>query len=90
MYALSGSNVLKPLPPMSLIYLLVTSTHLVRFGTHLRKFLVRQIAQSIESFGFNVPTLIDDQRQVITGHGRRASPFSAAISAGIALPPASA
>jgi hypothetical protein len=26
---------------------------------------VRQIAQSIESFGFNVPLLIDDQQQVI-------------------------
>jgi hypothetical protein len=31
---------------------------------------VRQIAQSIESFGFNVPILIDDQQQVIAGHGR--------------------
>lgn len=31
---------------------------------------VRQIAKSIESFGFNVPVLIDDQQQVIAGHGR--------------------
>jgi DNA modification methylase len=31
---------------------------------------VRQIAQSIESFGFNVPLLIDDERNVIAGHGR--------------------
>jgi DNA modification methylase len=31
---------------------------------------VRQIAQSIESFGFNVPLLIDDRQQVIAGHGR--------------------
>jgi DNA modification methylase len=31
---------------------------------------VRQIAQSIESFGFNVPLLIDDQQILITGHGR--------------------
>ena len=31
---------------------------------------VRQIAQSIESFVFNVPLLIDDQQQVIAGHGR--------------------
>jgi DNA modification methylase len=31
---------------------------------------VRQIAQSIESFGFNVPLLIDDHQQVIAGHGR--------------------
>jgi ParB-like chromosome segregation protein Spo0J len=31
---------------------------------------VRQIAQSIESFGFNVPHQIDDQQKVIAGHGR--------------------
>src|ERR1700729_1380307 len=31
---------------------------------------VRQIAQSIESFGFNVPLLIDDNQMVIAGHGR--------------------
>ena len=31
---------------------------------------VRQIAQSIESFVFNVPLLIDDKQQVIAGHGR--------------------
>jgi ParB-like chromosome segregation protein Spo0J len=31
---------------------------------------VRQIAQSIESFGFNVPLLIDDKQMVIAGHGR--------------------
>jgi ParB-like chromosome segregation protein Spo0J len=28
---------------------------------------VRQIAQSIESFGFNVPLLIDDEQKVIAG-----------------------
>jgi DNA modification methylase len=31
---------------------------------------VRQIAHSIESFGFNVPLLIDDEQKVIAGHGR--------------------
>ena len=31
---------------------------------------VRQIVQSIESFGFNVPLLIDDEQKVIAGHGR--------------------
>jgi ParB-like chromosome segregation protein Spo0J len=31
---------------------------------------VRQIAQSVESFGFNVPLLIDDELKVIAGHGR--------------------
>ncbi|MGO9452635.1 MAG: site-specific DNA-methyltransferase [Candidatus Binataceae bacterium] len=31
---------------------------------------VRQIARSIETFGFNVPVLIDSKLQVIAGHGR--------------------
>jgi DNA methylase/ParB-like nuclease family protein len=31
---------------------------------------VRQIARSIESFGFNVPVLVDARRRVIAGHGR--------------------
>lgn len=36
---------------------------------HSRK-QIRQIAQSIEAFGFNVPVLIDAQNRVIAGHGR--------------------
>ena len=31
---------------------------------------VRQIAQSIKTFGFNVPVLIDGRSQLIAGHGR--------------------
>ena len=31
---------------------------------------IRQIARSIEAFGFNVPVLIDRNNQVIAGHGR--------------------
>jgi hypothetical protein len=31
---------------------------------------IRQIAKSIESFGFNVPILIDSNFEVIAGHGR--------------------
>ena len=31
---------------------------------------IRQIARSIEAFGFNVPALIDAQGQIIAGHGR--------------------
>ena len=31
---------------------------------------MRQIARSIESFGFNVPVLVDGQLRVIAGHGR--------------------
>ncbi|MGB8413194.1 MAG: ParB/Srx family N-terminal domain-containing protein, partial [Candidatus Binatus sp.] len=31
---------------------------------------VRQIARSIESFGFNVPVLIGAGRRVLAGHGR--------------------
>src|SRR6516162_5638123 len=31
---------------------------------------VRQIARSMESFGFNVPVLVDSDLKVIAGHGR--------------------
>jgi DNA modification methylase len=31
---------------------------------------IRQIARSMETFGFNVPVLIDGQKQIIAGHGR--------------------
>jgi DNA modification methylase len=37
--------------------------------THSKK-QIKQIAKSITRFGFNNPVLIDDQRQVIAGHGR--------------------
>src|ERR1700683_3839247 len=36
---------------------------------HSRKQL-RQLANSIRSFGFNVPVLVDAQSRVIAGHGR--------------------
>jgi hypothetical protein len=31
---------------------------------------IRQIAKSIETFGFNVPVLVDVEAKVIAGHGR--------------------
>lgn len=31
---------------------------------------IKQIARSIESFGFNVPVIIDDASKIIAGHGR--------------------
>ncbi len=37
--------------------------------THSRK-QIRQIARSIEKFGFCNPVLIDDAKQIIAGHGR--------------------
>src|SRR6516165_1170083 len=37
--------------------------------THSRKQL-RQIANSIEKFGFCNPVLIDDDKEIIAGHGR--------------------
>lgn len=37
--------------------------------THSKK-QIRQIADSIERFGFCNPVLIDDDRQIIAGHGR--------------------
>ena len=44
--------------------------------THSKK-QVRQIADSIQAFGFLVPILIDEKRQMIAGHGQlsgRAAP----------------
>ena len=37
--------------------------------THSRK-QIRQIAKSIERFGFCNPVLIDDSKQIVAGHGR--------------------
>ena len=37
--------------------------------THSKK-QIRQIANSIERFSFNNPVLIDDDMQIIAGHGR--------------------
>lgn len=37
--------------------------------THNKK-QIRQIAKSIERFGFNSPVLINDRKQIIAGHGR--------------------
>src|SRR5437870_5576424 len=37
--------------------------------THSRR-QIRQIARSIEEFGFCNPVLIDDAKQIIAGHGR--------------------
>lgn len=40
---------------------------------------IRQLAKSIRAFGFNVPVLVDDQNQLVTGHGR----LEAAKAAGL-------
>ena len=40
--------------------------------THSKK-QIRQIADSIATFGFLVPILVDERRVVIAGHGRYAA-----------------
>jgi len=57
--------------PLSVIYRNVTDLKLAPGNPrlHSRK-QIRQIARSIEAFGFNVPVLIDAQMGVIAGHGR--------------------
>jgi ParB-like chromosome segregation protein Spo0J len=45
---------------------------------------IKQIAQSIESFGFNVPVLIDRMGKLVAGHGR----VEAAVKLGLANIPA--
>lgn len=51
--------------------------------THSAK-QIKQIAKSIEKFGFNNPILIDDDNQIIAGHGR----FEAAKRLDLKLVPA--
>lgn len=34
---------------------------------------IRQIAKSIQAFGFNAPILVDDEKQIVGGHGRHAA-----------------
>jgi ParB/RepB/Spo0J family partition protein len=45
---------------------------------------VKALAKSIAEFGFNVPVLIDDNGQLISGHGR----YAAALLLGLATIPA--
>jgi ParB-like chromosome segregation protein Spo0J len=40
--------------------------------THSKR-QIRQIAKSIERFGFCNPVLVDDEKQIIAGHGRAAA-----------------
>lgn len=57
--------------PLEVIYLPTTSLKPDQRNPRIHSDKqIRQIAQSIESFGFNVPLLIDDKHQVIAGHGR--------------------
>lgn len=59
---------------LSIIYLLVTALkrNPNNARTHSKK-QIRQIADSIEIFGFNNPILIDKANVVIAGHGRLAA-----------------
>ena len=41
--------------------------------THSKK-QIRQIAESIRTFGFNNPVLIDKNDQIVAGHGRVSRP----------------
>jgi DNA modification methylase len=57
--------------PLSIIYRNVTDLKLAPDNPRLHSpKQIRQIARSIEGFGFNVPVLIDAQMGVIAGHGR--------------------
>jgi DNA modification methylase len=56
-------HTLEHLPPQSL------APYKANARTHSKR-QIKQIARSIESFGFNNPVLIDDARGIIAGHGR--------------------
>ena len=57
--------------PLSIIYRSLTDLKLDPNNARLHtKKQIRQIAQSIETFGFIVPVLIDAQGKLLAGHGR--------------------
>jgi DNA modification methylase len=57
--------------PLAIVYHRVADLHLdpANARVHSKK-QIRQIAHSIETFGFNVPVLVDGDLKVIAGHGR--------------------
>ncbi len=56
---------------LSITYRAITDLNLDPQNPRLHsKKQIRQIARSIETFGFNVPVLIDARGQLIAGHGR--------------------
>src|SRR5258708_181039 len=66
---ISGSS--KAPPPIAVVYRPIAD---LKFDpknprTHSKR-QIRQIARSIEAFGFNVPVLVDGRSQVVAGHGR--------------------
>jgi DNA modification methylase len=62
---------LSPLKPLSIAYLGTSSLKLNPKNPRLHsEKQVRQIARSIEVFGFNIPVVIDSSLNVIAGHGR--------------------
>jgi DNA modification methylase len=57
--------------PISIVYRPLADIHLDPSNPRAHsKRQVQQIARSIQTFGFNVPVLIDAQGKVIAGHGR--------------------
>lgn len=62
---------LKPHAPLSVVYRAVDELRLdPRSPRKHTKKQIRQIARSIEAFGYNVPVLVDGSGQVLAGHGR--------------------
>ena len=59
------------LPRLAIEYLALASLRLdAKNARRHNEKQVRQIAKSIEAFGFNVPLLVDASLQVVAGHGR--------------------
>jgi ParB-like chromosome segregation protein Spo0J len=46
---------------------------------------IRQIADSIRAFGFNVPILVDTELKVIAGHGRAKQAVAIILAAKVSL-----
>jgi ParB-like chromosome segregation protein Spo0J len=57
-------------PPISVLYRPIEDRLDPANARRHSKKQIKQIATSIETFGFNVPVLVDAERKVIAGHGR--------------------
>ncbi|MDB5715878.1 MAG: Methyltransferase [Sphingomonadales bacterium] len=58
-------------PKLEVVYALISSLRVDPRAPRTRdKRHVKQLAKSIDTFGFNVPVAIDDEMNIVSGHGR--------------------
>ena len=76
----SASREMMQHPSLEVLPLLQLKPYARNARTHSKK-QIRQIARSIERFGFTNPVLIDEGDRIIAGHGRVAAALQLGLSA---------